>query len=123
MRSGGGGTVGGREQARRLKMKLIDPLQFKAERAWGALDVAAIEGATVRLHWTNEPYRWHVNEGAEVFVVLVGEVDMHYRDRAGAEQVARLKAGDIFHVEVGEAHYAAPLGEARVLVIERAGSV
>src|SRR5919199_1396392 len=90
-------------------MKLIEPLQFKAERAWGALDVAEIEGATVRLHWTDAPYRWHVNDGAEVFVVLAGEVDMHYRDGAGAEQCARLKSGDIFHAEVGEAHYAAPV--------------
>ena len=44
-------------------MKLIEPRSFKAERPWGALDIAAIEGATVRLHWTDEAYRWHVNEG------------------------------------------------------------
>jgi mannose-6-phosphate isomerase-like protein (cupin superfamily) len=104
------------------EMKLINPLEFKAERAWGALDIAEIDGATVRLHWTDQPYKWHVNDGAEVFVVLDGEVDMHYRE-GGAEQSARMKAGDIFYADAGDAHVAHPVGEARVLVIERAGSV
>ena len=95
---------------------------FTAERAWDALDIAEIDGATVRLHWTNEPYVWHVNDGAEVFVVLDGEVDMHYREGA-AEKVRRMKPGDICHAEPGDAHVARPLGEARVLVVERTGSV
>lgn len=103
-------------------MKIIEAHKFTAERPWGALDIAAVEGATVRLHWTDEPYRWHVNDGAEVFAVLDGEVDMHYRE-GGEERVARLKAGDIFYAGVGEEHFASPVGEARVLVVERAGSV
>ncbi len=103
-------------------MKLINAKQFRAESAWGALDIARIEGATVRLHWTDQPYKWHVNEGAEVFVVMDGEVEMHYR-RDGNESVARMKAGDIFCLEEGTAHYASPIGEARVLVIEREGSI
>lgn len=103
-------------------MKLIDPRGFRAERAWGALDVAKIDGATVRLHWTDRPYKWHTNDGAEVFVVLAGEVLMHYRE-GGEEKIARLKAGDIFMAEEGDAHFAEPQGEARVLVVEREGSV
>jgi mannose-6-phosphate isomerase-like protein (cupin superfamily) len=103
-------------------MKIIQASSFKAERPWGALDIAAIEGATVRLHWTDEPYRWHVNDGAEVFVVMDGEVDMHYRE-GGEERVVRLRAGEIFYAGVGDEHFASPVGEARVLVVERAGSV
>ena len=103
-------------------MKVIEARNFKAERPWGALDIATIEGATVRLHWTDEPYRWHVNDGAEVFVVMDGEVDMHYRE-GGGEKVVRLKAGEIFYAEVGDEHFASPVGEARILVIEREGSV
>jgi mannose-6-phosphate isomerase-like protein (cupin superfamily) len=102
-------------------MKLIDPLRFRAARPWGALDIAKVEGATVRLHWTDEPYRWHVNDGVEVFVVLDGLVKMHYREE-GREKVIQMKAGEIFHAEAGDAHYAEPLGEARILVIEREGS-
>ena len=103
-------------------MKLINPHDFKAARAWGALDIAEIDGATVRLHWADRPYKWHTNDGAEVFVVVSGEAEMHYRE-GGAEKTVRLKAGDIFLAEEGDAHSAAPVGEARVLVIERAGSV
>ena len=102
--------------------KIIDPPAFSAGRAWGALDIAKVEGATVRLHWTDSAYRWHTNDDAEVFVVLDGEVDMHYRE-GGEEKVARLKAGQIFYAAEGDEHFASPVGEARVLVVEREGSV
>lgn len=102
-------------------MKLIDPAGFRATHPWGALDIAKIDGATVRLHWTNQPYHWHVNDGVEVFVVLDGEVKMHYRED-GKEMVVHMKAGEIFHAEEGDTHFAEPIGEARILVIERAGS-
>ncbi|HEX8097707.1 MAG TPA: hypothetical protein VF507_06705 [Pyrinomonadaceae bacterium] len=103
-------------------MKLINPLDFKAARAWGALDIARIEGATVRLHWADRPYKWHANDGSEVFVVLDGEVLMHYRE-GGEEKVVRLRPGEIFCAGEGDEHFASPVGEARVLVIEREGSV
>ena len=103
-------------------MKLIDPQKFQADRPWGALNIAKFDGVTVRLHWTDQPYRWHVNDGSEVFVVVAGEVDMHYREDGG-EKVTRMKAGEIFYAGEGDAHFAAPVGEARVLVIERAGSI
>ena len=99
-----------------------DSRSFRADRAWGALDLAEIEGATVRLHWTDEPYRWHVNDGVEAFVVLDGLVDMHYRAE-GEEKVVELSAGSVFVAQIGEEHLAHPRGEARVLVVERKGSV
>ncbi len=76
----------------------------------------------MRLHWTDKPYKWHVNDGPEVLVVLDGTVDMKTRDASG-EQVFVLEKGDIFHAESGDEHVAHPNGVARVLVIERAGSV
>ncbi|GLZ21388.1 hypothetical protein Bpla01_49170 [Burkholderia plantarii] len=103
-------------------MKLIRSKTFTASRAWGALDIANMRGITTRLHWTDQPYVWHVNDGEEVFVVLDGQVDMHYRDAAG-EHVAVLEAGDIFHATVGTEHVAHPRGEARILVVETEGSV
>ena len=99
-----------------------DARTFRADRPWGARDIALIDGASVRLHWTDQPYKWHVNDGTEVFIVLEGTVDMHYRE-GGAEKIVQLGAGDIFVAGVGEAHVARPIGEARVLVIEREGSV
>ena len=47
---------------------------------------------------------------------------MHYRE-GGEEKVARLKAGQIFYAAEGDEHFASPVGEARVLVVEREGSV
>ena len=103
-------------------MQFIDAEQFTADRAWGALDVAEIEGATVRLHWTDQPYQWHVNDGQEVFVVLTGAVDMHYRVD-GEERVERLTPGRICHAEAGDEHVAHPAPVARILVVEARGSI
>lgn len=103
-------------------MNIVEPSTFRGQRAWEALDVATIDGVTVRLHWTDQPYIWHVNDGPEVFVVLDGIVDMHVRD-GSVEQVHRLMPGTIFHAEQGDAHRAIPIGDVHALVIERAGSI
>jgi mannose-6-phosphate isomerase-like protein (cupin superfamily) len=103
-------------------MRFISPKDFTAGRAWGALPIANMGGVTTRLHWTDRPYRWHANDGEEVFVVLDGVVEMHYRD-GGRELVRRMEAGDIFYAGPGTEHVAHPLGEARVLVVEKEGSV
>ena len=103
-------------------MKVIRSRDFTATRAWGAVDIANMSGTTTRLHWTDQPYQWHVNDGAEVFAVLDGEVDMHYRE-SGHEKVVTLQVGDVFFAEAGCEHVAHPRGEARILVVEREGSV
>jgi mannose-6-phosphate isomerase-like protein (cupin superfamily) len=103
-------------------MKVIRGKRFTGARPWEALDVARLNGITVRLHWTDQPYRWHVNDGEEVFVVLDGCVEMRYRI-SGIETSTLLEAGDIFHATVGTEHVAHPLGEARILVVETEGSV
>ena len=99
-----------------------DSRSFRADRAWGALDLAEVEGASVRLHWTDAPYEWHINDGTEVFAVLDGVVNMHYRS-GGEEKAVRLEPGSIFVAEVGEEHGARPEGEARSLVVERKVSI
>lgn len=103
-------------------MKIIRSREFTPERAWGALDIARVNGITTRLHWTDQPYRWHINDGEEVFVVLDGQVRMHYR-QDGQELECLLDCGDIFYASRGTEHVAHPVGVARVLVIETAGSV
>lgn len=102
-------------------MKIIRSRTFTAQRAWGALDIANMGGITTRLHWTNAPYRWHVNDGQEVFAVLDGRVEMRYREH-GQEHAVLLEVGDIFYASVGTEHVAHPLGEARILVVETEGS-
>jgi mannose-6-phosphate isomerase-like protein (cupin superfamily) len=103
-------------------VKFIVPKEFTGTRAWQAMPVASMNGISTRLHWTDRPYKWHTNDGEEVFVVLDGAVDMHFRDAAG-EHVRRMEVGDIFFAAVGTEHVAHPVGEARVLVVEREGSV
>ncbi|GIZ50729.1 cupin domain-containing protein [Noviherbaspirillum aridicola] len=103
-------------------MKIIRSREFTAERAWGALDIASMNGVTTRLHWTDQPYKWHVNDGEEVFAVLDGSVDMHYREQ-GVEKIAALSAGDVFFAGIGCEHVAHPRGAARILVVEKEGSV
>lgn len=104
-------------------MRVIRKDQFTGSKAWDALDIERIQDATVRLHWTDKPYIWHVNDGPEVFAVMDGEVDMKTRDQGGGEKTVRLLAGDIFHAGAGDEHVAYPVGAARVLVIEKAGSI
>jgi len=101
--------------------KIIQSKDYTAEKAWGALDIATMNGITTRLHWTDQPYKWHINEGEEVFVVLDGIVEMHYKVDSRTV-ISKLHVGDIFHATVGTEHVAHPLGEARILVVESEGS-
>ncbi len=103
-------------------MRFIDASTYTADRPWAALDLAEFDDATVRLHWTDQPYVWHVNDGPEVFVILDGTVEMHYRYQ-GREHVERLTPGRICYAEPGDEHVAHPAPEARILVIERKDSV
>ncbi len=103
-------------------MKVIKSRDFTAPKAWGALDITNLNGTTVRLHWTDQPYRWHINDGEEVFAVMDGQVEMHYKESGEIKKVL-LSTGDIFHATIGTEHVAHPIGEARILVIEKEGSV
>lgn len=104
-------------------MRVFRGSTFKADRAWGAIEIANMGGVTTRLHWTDEPYKWHINDGEEVFAVLAGRVNMLFRDEAGTEQSTLLESGDVFFASIGTEHVAHPIGEARILVVEREGSV
>lgn len=103
-------------------MKVFRGKEFTAARAWSAVEIANMNGITTRLHWTDKPYKWHTNDGEEVFAVLDGRVEMRYREN-GEERMVKLETGDIFYAETGDEHVAHPIGEARILVIEKEGSV
>ena len=103
-------------------MRVFKSKKFTGSRAWEALDIANMNGVTTRIHWTNAPYKWHTNDGEEVFAVLDGAVEMRYRED-GTEKSVELAAGDVFFAETGCEHVAHPIGEARILVVEKEGSV
>jgi mannose-6-phosphate isomerase-like protein (cupin superfamily) len=98
--------------------RVVRAREFRPRRAWDALDLMKVDGVSARLHWANKPYHWHVNDGSEVFVVIDGLVDMHYRSD-GSERFVTLGTGDVFVAVAGCEHIAHPRGEARVLVVER----
>lgn len=104
-------------------MRFIRASEFTGQEAWEACDIERFDAATVRLHWTDKAYIWHENDGPEVFAVLDGCVRMHWRDHAGEEQFQDMHPGDLAHCTEGDVHKAEPLKPARVLVIERPGSI
>lgn len=83
-------------------------VRFHRRSRVGALDIANFSGTTVRLHWTDQPYIWHINDGQEVFAVMDGQVAMHVKVD-GEEQIIMLNAGDIFYAG-GCEHVAHPQG-------------
>ena len=103
-------------------MNIIRSREFNGKHAWDAMPVANMNGVTIRIHWTDQPYQWHVNDGEEVFVVLDGSVDMVWR-KDGIEKSVLLDAGDVFFADVGCEHRAFPRGEARILVVEKEGTI
>lgn len=103
-------------------MKIIRSKDFRAEKAWQSIPIMNIKGTTVKLHWTDKPYKWHVNDGEEVFAVMDGRVQMYFKEK-NQEKSVILEIGDIFFASRGTEHVAHPLGEARILVVEREGSV
>lgn len=103
-------------------MKVIRSNEFTGEHAWEALNVAVMNDIAVKIHWADQPFQWHINDGDEVLSVLDGTVDMYYR-QDGIEKMVELKQGDTFYADHGEAHSAHPKGIARVLVVEKIGSI
>ncbi|MDF1747558.1 MAG: cupin [Alphaproteobacteria bacterium] len=104
-------------------MRHIKPKDFTGTRAWDALDIETIDTATIRLHWTDKSYIWHINDGPEVFVLLDGSLRMHFRHPDGREDSLLMTPGDIVHCEAGDSHKAEPLTTCRILVAERSGSI
>jgi mannose-6-phosphate isomerase-like protein (cupin superfamily) len=102
--------------------KVIRSKEFTGAKAWDSIPVANMNGITTKVHWTNAPYKWHINSGEEVFAVLEGVVDMHFREN-GIESMVMLEAGDVFFAGLGCEHVAKPRNEARILVVEHEGSV
>lgn len=103
-------------------MHVYDAANFISNTEWGSKYLANMDRASIKIHATSTPYHWHINNGQEIFVVLAGEVHMHYRHTDGTETQTLLKPGMIAHFEQGAEHLAHPKGLARVLVIERLGS-
>lgn len=96
--------------------------EFTGSKAWDAQHIASFDNVSVKLHWTDQPYKWHINDGQEVFAVMDGCVEMRYKEE-GEVKSKILRTGDILYASEGTEHIAHPQGVARVLVIEKEGSI
>lgn len=104
-------------------MQKFDTAELKGPQDWSGPTLTGIGNAVAKLRWINTAFRWHRNTGAELFLVLDGEVDMHVRSGPDAEpEVVRLTPGKMLLIEDGEEHVAFPNGEARILVVEQEDS-
>lgn len=102
-------------------MRTFDTRKLTGPTDWSGPTYTGFGEAAVKLRWIKDSYQWHKNDGAEVFLVLDGEVDMHVRTPGDeAVTVERLSSGVMIFIQDGEEHIAYPRGEARVLVVERA---
>lgn len=103
-------------------MQRFDTKDLAGPTDWSGPTYKGFGDAAVKLRWIKDAYEWHRNEGAEVFLVLDGEVDIHVRSVGSTEpRIERLGPGEMLFIEDGEEHIAYPLGEARVLVVEHSG--
>lgn len=104
-------------------MKVIDANSLVGPDDWSGPTFGGISDAAVKFRWINSAFRWHRNDGPELFLVLDGEVDMHVRSGpASPVEVIALTAGMGVWMDEGDEHVAHPKGEARILVVEEADS-
>lgn len=104
-------------------MQIYDVADLEGPDDWSGPTMHGIGNAVAKLRWIDSAFRWHRNTGAELFLVLAGEVDMHVRSNPDAEvEVAHLRAGSALLIEDGEEHVAYPRGPAKVLVVEQENS-
>lgn len=80
-----------------------------------------MNGIMTRLHWTDQPHKWHVNDREEIFVVLDGRVEMKYRID-GQETFDMLERVYVFYAYVSTERVAHSIEQARILVMETADS-
>ena len=101
-------------------MQTFDIRQLVGPSDWSGPTYSGFGDAAVKLRWIKDAYKWHMNDGPEIFLVLDGTVDMHVRCGGQQAVVQRLSSGQMILIGDGEEHVAYPQGEARILVVERA---
>lgn len=104
-------------------MRRFDTATLSGPEDWSGPTMTGIGNAVAKLRWINSAFRWHRNTGAELFLVLDGEVEMHVRKNPAADaEIVTLTPGQLLLIADGEEHVAYPRGEARVLVVEQEDS-
>lgn len=99
------------------RVNLADKLEAIRE-AWSPRIVSELNGQYVKLAWFEGEYVWHHHAAEdEFFLVIQGEIEIHFRDR-----VVRLREGECCVVPRGVEHKPVAAGRAGVLVFEPAST-
>jgi len=66
-------------------VKIVDVSNLSGPTDWSGPTFTGISDAAVKFRWINSAFRWHRNDGPELFLVLDREVDMPVRAGPGGE--------------------------------------
>lgn len=100
------------------KVSLKDKLALFQEH-WQPRIIGQYNGNEVRLAKISGEFIWHKHDDTdELFLVVEGKLDMHFRDR-----VEHLEAGEMIIVPLGIEHKPVAIdGECHILLIDREGT-
>ena len=91
----------------------------KFSEQWSPKIVARMDDYEFKLVKLQGEFVWHSHADTdEVFIVLDGEMTLHFRDGD-----VRLRAGEMFVVPKGEEHKPSAQAECRVMLVETAGTI
>ena len=99
-------------------INLLDKLALFTEQ-WSPRVVAELNDYQFKLVKIQGEFVWHAHdETDEVFIVLHGELTIHFRDGE-----VRLRAGEMFVVPRGVEHKPSAVSECRMMLVEPAGTI
>ncbi|KZN56604.1 cupin domain-containing protein [Pseudoalteromonas luteoviolacea] len=86
---------------------------------WSPKVVAQMNDYQLKLVKVSGEFTWHQHDDTdEVFIVIEGELDIHFRDR-----VEHLSRGEMYVVKKGEEHKPVAMRECHILIIEPKGVI
>jgi mannose-6-phosphate isomerase-like protein (cupin superfamily) len=102
----------------RRAINLADKLATFTEH-WSPKIIARMNDYHFKLVKFQGEFVWHDHaETDEVFVVLEGEMTIHFRDGA-----VRVRAGEMFVIPRGVEHLTSAVAECKAMLVEMAGTV
>jgi mannose-6-phosphate isomerase-like protein (cupin superfamily) len=91
---------------------------------WNPQIVGEVNDFHVKFVRIDGEFVWHHHDVEdELFFIVDGEMDMHYRDERGAERVERVAAGEFLVVPHGVEHKPVSHGGAKLMLIEPKSTV
>jgi mannose-6-phosphate isomerase-like protein (cupin superfamily) len=89
------------------------------DETWSPKVVGEFNDLHVKIVKLDGEFIWHHHETEdELFFVVDGTIDMHYRDRTGEERIERFGAGEFLIVPHGVEHKPVAPNGAQLLLIE-----